>query len=734
MNKRKTHEKMYAAMVALFISLLMPTVAKAQQAYVLEDGATLTFYYDLQSDSRTGTVYSIDQVHSGTSNPIWASSGWGNYNDDITKVVFDASFKDYRPSTTHNWFYNCRKVASIEGIENLNTTNVTDMGCMFWGCESLTSLDVTGFNTEKVTNMLGLFYGCGSLTELDVTGFVTDNVTIMDGMFNRCKKLTTIDVTGFNTENVTDMRNMFLYCFALEWLDLSNFNTEKVTNMSNMFLYCAALKTIYCKDTWTCDESTDMFKGCTSLKGAVSYSSSNKTDVSMANSETGYFTIPTIEAYAVETGSTLTFYYDFKRATHRGTVYDIGSTNGNTYIKTAVFDTSFKDYLPTSTASWFSNCSRLETVKNLDNLNTENVTDMSNMFNGCSALATIYCKDTWTCDESTNMFYGCTSLKGAEAYDASKVDVTMANPDTGYFTKGEAYAVEYDSTLTFYYDLQSESRTGTVYHVLDDYDWSGPNIIKAVFDTSFKDYLPTSISRWFYNCDKLLSVEGLENLNTSKVTNMDHLFYCCYALPALDLSGFETSNLTSMLSAFECCYAMTSLDVTGFDTSNVTNMNSVFSGCESLTTLDVSGFDTSKVTDMSYMFGGCTSLTSLDVAKFNTEKVTDMNNMFSGCSALATIYCNDTWTCSKSTNMFYGCTSLVGAVAFDESKTDVSMANPETGYFTRKDGAVSQIKVDADGKSTGIYNIYSIKMQSDLQSLPSGVYIVDGNKVIVNNR
>ena len=61
-----------------------------------------------------------------------------------------------------------------------------------------------------------------------------------------------------------------------------------------------------------------------------------------------------------------------------------------------------------------------------------------------------------------------------------------------------------------------------------------------------------------------------------------------------------------------------------------------------------------------------------------------MRAMFRGCNSLQNIYCNDTWTCSRSWEMFLGCTSLQGAVAYDSSKTDASMANPETGYFTKK--------------------------------------------------
>ena len=94
--------------------------------------------------------------------------------------------------------------------------------------------------------------------------------------------------------------------------------------------------------------------------------------------------------------------------------------------------------------------------------------------------------------------------------------------------------------------------------------------------------------------------------------------------------------------------------------------------------------NTSKVEDMNSMFAGCSSLTTLNLSHFDTSMVDDMYQMFCGCNSLTTIYGNSSWNCDDSENMFAGCTSIRGAVAYDEAKTDASMANPETGYFSRK--------------------------------------------------
>ncbi len=198
------------------------------------------------------------------------------------------------------------------------------------------------------------------------------------------------------------------------------------------------------------------------------------------------------------------------------------------------------------------------------------------------------------------------------------------------------------------------------------------------FDTSNV----TNMNSMFDMCSSLTSLD-LSNFDTSKVINMSYMFLKCLSLTGLDVSNFDTSKVTNMSYMFNNCLSLTGLDVSNFDTSKVTNMSYMFNNCLSLTGLDVSNFDTSKVTDMSSMFFGCSSLTSLDVSNFDTSKVTKMSYMFFNCSSLKTIYCNDTWSAESSGCMFTGCTTLVGAVSYNLYEIGVSMANPDTGYFTR---------------------------------------------------
>jgi surface protein len=203
-----------------------------------DDNTVLTFYYDDKKKERGGMDVGPFTI---TQNSV--NSGWYSQNKKITRVVFDKSFADCKNITsTAYWFYHCYNITTIEGLENLNTFQVTDMSYMFFNCHSLTSLDLSNFNTASVTNMSDMFWQCSQLTTLDV----------------------------------------------------SSFNTSKVTDMEDMFNGCSNLTTILCNNTWSCENSWNMFLACSLLKGAISYDE-EKTDGTYANPVIGYFTAKVIE-------------------------------------------------------------------------------------------------------------------------------------------------------------------------------------------------------------------------------------------------------------------------------------------------------------------------------------------------------------------------------------------------------------------------------------------------------
>ena len=520
----------------------------------------------------------------------------------------------------------CTNYSSIKNIvfdESFKTYAPTLLSGFFYGCETLETISGLEYlNTANVEFMDYMFNGCSALKSLDLTNFNTAKVTNMGNMFNGCSALTSLDLTNFNTAKVTNMSNMFKGCSALTSLDLTNFNTAKVTEMGNMFNGCSALKSLDLTNfnTAKVTEMGNMFNGCSAL-----------------------------------------------------TSLDL--TNFNTA------NVKFMDYM-------FNGCSALTSL-DLTNFNTAKVTYMNNMFEGCSALTTIYASDKFDTDNvsyGSDMFTGCKSLKD---YSDSKTDHTNAYCGTdGYFTPVFDYAElnKGTRTLTFRRGLSKSAGAYDLNVGNNTPEWSTQkdDINKVVFDASFANARPTSCYKWFDGCANLTDIEGIENLNTEKVTNMGSMF-----------SG---------------CYVLTSLDVSNFNTQNVEDMSYMFNRCIYLTSLDVSNFNTQNVEKMGFMFSCCESLNSLDLSKFDTQNVTNMSYMFWWSSALTTIYASDQFVTTKVSSgakMFQGCENLKGFIDYisNKDKDNNEYANYKTGYFSKLVGKNGEKKIGAAGETLTTENL-----------------------------
>ena len=416
--------------------------------------------------------------------------------------------------------------------------------------------------------------------------FAIARPTICNSWFSGCKNLTDIKgIENLNTEKVTSMIYMFEGCTKLESLDVSNFNTAEVKSMTYMFNKCSTLTSLNLSkfNTAKVTDMSSMFEDCTKLASL---------DLSNFNTEKVMYM-----------------------------------------------------------SNMFYNCSALTSL-DLRKFNTAKVTEMNNMFYNCSALTTIFASDKFVTDlvtSSVDMFNGCKNLIGAIAYDETNTNnKDYANLVDGYFTPEggfHAYA-EFDEgtgTLTFRRGVSMPTGAYELNEGQSNPKWfdQKEKIKKVVFDASFANARPTSCYYWFAVCSNLTTIEGIEYLNTEKVTDMNSMFF------------------------------------------------------------------------------HCSSLTSLDLSNFNTAKVSDMRYMFNGCSALTTIYASDkfvTGQVTKSTDMFSGCKNLIGAIEYDGSKSDHNFANYETGYFTPKGGFPGYAKFDegtgtltftsGPSKPEGAYDLY----------------------------
>ena len=169
----------------------------------------------------TGTIYTGFESDTTARKPSWEPKGW-----EIKKVVFDDAIS---PLSCRAWFSYLVRCDNFQGLEKLNTANVSDFSRMFMNCDKVSELNLAGFNTSNATSMDQMFYG------LDV----------------------------------------------IPVLDLSSFETAKVANTQNMFSFCTKLKTIYVGNKWNLSHldsksTRDMFSGIKSLVGPLGTACNNK--------------------------------------------------------------------------------------------------------------------------------------------------------------------------------------------------------------------------------------------------------------------------------------------------------------------------------------------------------------------------------------------------------------------------------------------------------------------------
>ena len=159
----------------------------------------------------------------------------------LEKVVFEESFKKFKPTTLSSFFKELKSLTSISGLENLNTTHVTDMSKMFYNCYNLNSLNLSQFYTGNVEKMNEMFYNCHGLNSLDLSAFNTTKVNNMYRMFYYCY-VRTIDLSSFNTANVENMDEMFAGASLVVNIYASDlFKTDKLTTSKYMFYLCTKL-------------------------------------------------------------------------------------------------------------------------------------------------------------------------------------------------------------------------------------------------------------------------------------------------------------------------------------------------------------------------------------------------------------------------------------------------------------------------------------------------------------
>ena len=309
------------------------------------------------------------------------------FQQQLTQIIIDPGV--IANQNSRGLFSHLYNLKTIQGLENLDTSQVTDMSEMFDDCRGLTNLDVSHFDTSQVTDMRAMFMGCESLKSLDVSHFDTSQVTNMSEMFRSCASLTNLDVSHFNTSQVTNMSDMFENCRVLINLDISHLDTSQVTNMYEMFAECQSLKSLDLShfDTSRVTDMSSMFLSCEKLTNL---------DVS---------------------------HWDTSRVTNMYWMF--AECQSLASLDVSHFNTS----QVTDMHGMFAECQSLASL-DVSHFDTSQVTDISGMFNKCKSLTSLDVShfDTSQVTNMDAMFYYCENLADLDVshFDTSQVtDMNM---------------------------------------------------------------------------------------------------------------------------------------------------------------------------------------------------------------------------------------------------------------------------------------------------------------------
>lgn len=597
-------------------------------------------------------------------------------------------------------------------LSSLNTSKVKNFSKMFYWCQDLKKLNISGWNTSSAENLSFMFCYSDKIEKLDVSSFNTSNVTDMSYMFYCCDKIAAIDCSGFDTQNVLNMEHMFAGCWGWETLNLGNFTLSSTESIEGIFHNNIHLKNLDVSGfsqnragSFTAEDFGYIIKGCEELekiKGAPFFFTNTADQIfdifkRWKNVDTGAIYTEANQLRGLP--RTTTIIRDYSVASGAGWDLNVLGTltltgpisyTSSTPWASRASEIKVVETKPGASVNkctgLFRNCENLVSL-DIGALDTSRVTDVANMYTGCTGLVEITINQD-TLSKTADQLMAL-SGKWGNKNDKEKfyTSATALKKLTGV---SELYSCQTDSS--WYLDPWGVLHlTGAVENIskieaavigslngVDRTPWQ-PLKDKIVGVVAEKGSSLNNGRYLFRDCLNLRTVD-LRNLDTSNADTFEYMFYRCCNVESINMSGLNTSKVTQMHRMFTDCSSLTFLDISGFDFSHVKLAYEMFLNCEKLEKLDVSGFDTSSLTNAREMFAKCRSLKELDVSRFDTSKVTDMASMFGNCSSLTQLDVShfDTSRCTVMHYMFQGCVSLH---ELDVSRFNTSLVVSMTAMF-----------------------------------------------------
>ncbi len=332
----------------------------------------------------------------------------------VESIIFD-NFDTSQVRIMGSMFEGCSSLTSVD-MSSLNTANVTLMPCMFQNCSNLTSVNLSGVNTAKVNNMSSMFRGCDKLADIDVSGFNTSQVIYIMGMFADCAGLTELDVSNFNTSKVQYMDDMFNGCTKLKTLDISGFTFDSVETADRMLRFCIVLDTIKTPKA--------MKDGVSVALPAIFVNGEGKETVSLSGAnceQTLTLKAGNISRGTMGNNQNIYWYFDYSTGTFMLTGEDTfytGNASGSA-LKVIFPDAEhvvFENFKACDGNYLLAGMNKVESIT-FDNFDISNVTGMTGMFYGCSALKSVDLSDfdVSKIGSMDDMFTGCSALETIKA-------------------------------------------------------------------------------------------------------------------------------------------------------------------------------------------------------------------------------------------------------------------------------------------------------------------------------
>ena len=303
-------------------------------------------------------------------------------------------------------------------------------------------------------------------------------------------------------------------------------------------------------------------------------------------------------------------------------------------IRTNVTTVCFADVItPTKTCGWFFGFSRLTRFENFDNFWTENVTNMTRMFNGCSSLTNIPFGEHFLTGSLTNawgMFFSCSKIT---CLDLHRFDFTSVKTVSSLFS-GCSLLEE----IVIGPDFHTE-RAGVFFHLFNGCRKLPESEIKKVLGRfKVEEGENTNFFGTFSNCKMLENIDLTQFYDGENVTMFQAAFSGCDNLRTVSVANMITTKTTDLSKMFSGCNNLETIEFgDAFTTENVTDMQEMFKGCLTLsdeTLAVIESLDTHKVRYMQRVFQECNTLTALNLSGWDLGKVIKMNDMFKGCTAL----------------------------------------------------------------------------------------------------